>query len=46
LAPAGWIGMPSGSVNGEWMIPIGTYSIFIFPFERVGAKAREIVQKT
>ena len=23
-------GMPSGSINGEWMIPIGSNSIFIF----------------
>ena len=29
-APAGWIGMSSGSINGEWMIPMGANSIFIF----------------
>ena len=27
LAPAGCIGIPSTSLNGEWMTPIGLYSI-------------------
>jgi len=27
------IGIPSGSLNGEWMIPIGAYSIFILSRE-------------